>query len=391
MKGNRFAIASILLLALTTTATAQTQVDLRRQSKSIDFSAAASTKPVQMGTVLPSVCDQGELFYKSDGAPGTNLYACAATNLWSPMTAVPAGVNGAQVASSGNVLTMPAGVCASANLTPYAAPATITVSGSDTGALYTGYDSSCNRLCYAGAGLTVSNYQTSGFSGNSCIAGAPPSTGFTQTGSAQVIAGALQTPSDTTPTVYVQSYAWNGPGPTAPSGYYQCLMDLCASRDGNGASGTFQGSVREYALVPKVDWFASRLTVSISNGDMSGCSGQGCVLSLGIADSDAPHTLLAQGNATITSGDTAATVTFSSPLALSAYHQYFVRMNTNSQAALVVSGGTEVPTLLNANQTRIGLCSTTVASPGTSQTLPATCGAFTRSGAGATIPLLVIE
>ena len=265
------------------------------------------------------------------------------------------------------------------------------MSGSDTGALYVGYDSSCNRLCYAGAGLTVSSYQTSGFNGNSCIVGAPPSTGFTQTGSAQVIAGVLQTPADTTPTVYVQSYAWNGPGPTAPTGYYECLLDRCESRDGNGASGAFQGSVREFAVVPKVNWFATKVTVSVSSGDLSGCSGQGCVLSLGISDSDTAHTLLAQGNANIAAGNTTATVTFATPLALTAFHEYFVRMNTNSQATLVVSGGAEVPTLLNANQVRIGLCSTTVASPGTSQTLPATCGAFTRASAGTTVPLLVIE
>ena len=72
-----------------------------------------------MGTVLPSVCDAGELFYKSDAAPGTNLYACVATNLWAPMTSIPAGVNGALVSSSGNVLTLPAGVCAAGNMIPY--------------------------------------------------------------------------------------------------------------------------------------------------------------------------------------------------------------------------------------------------------------------------------
>ena len=60
----------------------QTQVDLRTQSKSIDFSGAASTRPFKSGTVLPSVCNVGEMFYKTDATSGSNVYGCTATNLW---------------------------------------------------------------------------------------------------------------------------------------------------------------------------------------------------------------------------------------------------------------------------------------------------------------------
>ena len=55
---------------------AQTQVDLRTQSKVVDFQAAAFTKPFKSGTVLPLTCTQGEMFFLTSAAPGTNVYGC---------------------------------------------------------------------------------------------------------------------------------------------------------------------------------------------------------------------------------------------------------------------------------------------------------------------------
>jgi len=60
----------------------QTMVDLRTQSKSVDFSATNFTKPFKIGTVLPSICSTGEFFYKSDAPAGANVYGCTATNAW---------------------------------------------------------------------------------------------------------------------------------------------------------------------------------------------------------------------------------------------------------------------------------------------------------------------
>jgi hypothetical protein len=61
---------------------AQTQVDLRTQSKSVDFQTASFTKPLKTGTSLPSVCTQAELFYLSTAATGANIYACVSANTW---------------------------------------------------------------------------------------------------------------------------------------------------------------------------------------------------------------------------------------------------------------------------------------------------------------------
>src|ERR1022692_535268 len=61
---------------------AQTQVDLRTQSKGVDFTAAPSTKPFKTGGVLPSTCAQGEMFFLTAAVAGANMYGCAATNTW---------------------------------------------------------------------------------------------------------------------------------------------------------------------------------------------------------------------------------------------------------------------------------------------------------------------
>jgi hypothetical protein len=54
----------------------QTQVDLRTQSKDVDFQAATFTKPFKSGAALPVTCTQSELFFLTSAPPGTNVYGC---------------------------------------------------------------------------------------------------------------------------------------------------------------------------------------------------------------------------------------------------------------------------------------------------------------------------
>lgn len=61
---------------------AQTQLDLRSQSKQVDFSLAPSTRPAKTGTSLPAVCSVGELFFRTNATPGQNLFGCTAANTW---------------------------------------------------------------------------------------------------------------------------------------------------------------------------------------------------------------------------------------------------------------------------------------------------------------------
>jgi hypothetical protein len=74
------AVALAAILAIE--ATAQTRVDLRTQTKSVDFSGATSTKPSQTGAVLPSSCAVGQTFLNTSAQPGQNLYICTAANVW---------------------------------------------------------------------------------------------------------------------------------------------------------------------------------------------------------------------------------------------------------------------------------------------------------------------
>lgn len=72
----------ILIILGLPLAFSQTRVDLRTQSKSVDFTGAALTKPVRVGSVLPSTCQPGEFFYNLTAVSGQNLYACASSGLW---------------------------------------------------------------------------------------------------------------------------------------------------------------------------------------------------------------------------------------------------------------------------------------------------------------------
>jgi hypothetical protein len=62
---------------------AQTRVDLRTQTKSVDFSGAVSTKPSQTGAAVPATCTLGQTFLNTSAQPGQNLYICTAANVWS--------------------------------------------------------------------------------------------------------------------------------------------------------------------------------------------------------------------------------------------------------------------------------------------------------------------
>ena len=95
MKFYRLALGCVLASA----AMGQTKIDLRTQTKSVDFSGANSTKPSKTGTALPPSCDVGETFLKTDAVPGQNFYACTATNVWTVQGGGSGGGTGGAVGS----------------------------------------------------------------------------------------------------------------------------------------------------------------------------------------------------------------------------------------------------------------------------------------------------
>lgn len=67
--------------------TQTTSINLSTQSHNADFSTFPFTRPVSVGTSLPSTCQVGQLFFVSTAVPGANLLGCTAANTWTVLSA----------------------------------------------------------------------------------------------------------------------------------------------------------------------------------------------------------------------------------------------------------------------------------------------------------------
>ncbi len=72
----------------------QTQINLPREARNVDFSAAAETRPEKTGSTLPGTCNPGDLFFKTNATAGANLYGCTSTNQWSVLSGSGGGGGG---------------------------------------------------------------------------------------------------------------------------------------------------------------------------------------------------------------------------------------------------------------------------------------------------------
>jgi hypothetical protein len=72
----------LLWAVFTAAVEGQTLIDLRTQTKSVDFSSAGSTKPMRTGNTLPATCAPGELFFLTSGPAGSSVYGCNPANIW---------------------------------------------------------------------------------------------------------------------------------------------------------------------------------------------------------------------------------------------------------------------------------------------------------------------
>ncbi len=68
----------------------QVRIDLRTQSKSVDFGGAARTRPFQTGEVLPSACQEGDVYYLTTAPEGQNVHLCQAAGQWVKVAAAAA-------------------------------------------------------------------------------------------------------------------------------------------------------------------------------------------------------------------------------------------------------------------------------------------------------------
>jgi hypothetical protein len=94
-----FKPSTALAVATIAMCQAQTRVDLRTQSKSIDFSSASSTKPSQTGSSLPATCSGGQTFLNTTAQPGQNWYVCTAANVWTVQGGIGTGTYSTNFAS----------------------------------------------------------------------------------------------------------------------------------------------------------------------------------------------------------------------------------------------------------------------------------------------------
>ncbi len=82
MNNCKVSIYLLLGAAFIATGEGQTLIDLRTQTKSVDFSTAGSTKPIKTGSNLPAACTPGELFFLTSAPAGSNVYGCNPANVW---------------------------------------------------------------------------------------------------------------------------------------------------------------------------------------------------------------------------------------------------------------------------------------------------------------------
>jgi hypothetical protein len=157
-----------------------TQLDLRMQSRDVDFSGSSATKPFKSGTGLPSSCGQGEMYYRLDATAGMNVYGCTSSNSWTLEQGPPAASMASQLgdfavaATSTTTLAIGTGCSASTPCTvrfgalvySFASGATATISAgsglafiyvSSAGALTVGNNvtASCSSGCVTQSGVTA--------------------------------------------------------------------------------------------------------------------------------------------------------------------------------------------------------------------------------------------
>lgn len=95
----------------------QTQIDLQAQSRNVDFSTAATTRPMKSGTALPGTCSVGEMFFLTNAAAGANLYGCGAANAWTLESSGSGGGGGSTVQNASQLADLGASINSQTTLT----------------------------------------------------------------------------------------------------------------------------------------------------------------------------------------------------------------------------------------------------------------------------------
>jgi hypothetical protein len=103
-----------------------TTINLSTQGRNADFSNLPITRPVTVGTTLPTTCLVGQLFFNSAASAGQNLFACTSVNTWTQLAGGGGGAN-PQVSLSNTSATF-----AAQTITIKSSPQIITLTDSGT-------------------------------------------------------------------------------------------------------------------------------------------------------------------------------------------------------------------------------------------------------------------
>jgi hypothetical protein len=82
----------------------QTQVELRTQTRNVDFTAASFTRPIKTGTSLPGTCSVGDMFFQTSAPSGANVYGCVNMNTWALQSGGGSGGGALAIESSGTLV-----------------------------------------------------------------------------------------------------------------------------------------------------------------------------------------------------------------------------------------------------------------------------------------------
>ncbi len=160
--------------AVAQTATNPTTLNLQTQSRNPDFSGFPFTRPITVGTALPSSCQVGQLYFNSGAPAGSNLYACTSANVWSLESATASTASGtsgvtmasqlgdfAATLSNGTITigancsgTTPCNVRIGSAVYRFTNPATVIPSGSASGMIFAYIDGSGNLAVGGNPALT---------------------------------------------------------------------------------------------------------------------------------------------------------------------------------------------------------------------------------------------
>lgn len=411
--------AFFLALWITSTLTelsAQTQLDLRTQSKSVDFSGALSTKPFQTGGVLPPTCGVGQMFFVTTAPGGQNTFGCTAPNVWtlesgiSPTLVKSAGV---PVGSRGSLdLSTGSGVLWSISDTGQEVAVQVmldtslaqTKSAQQSGAalLCASPDGSASSASSYSCSMmpTVTGYSTgmvvnwrpdiNGSGGATTLnidsLGARPvkkADGVADPVAGDIAAGQLYS-------VWYDGTAFRLPGGTAAvrssmkaGGYYFPF----GSPTDNGSTGFYSAEVvKMHMFVPAKDMTLGTLSYYVNSA--SGCaSATPCGVVFGIYD--LAGNLLTQ-QAGVVTGTGAATLSFNMPVTLSEGTPYYLAWSSDSPTVFLQSadsGSWLFWQLLNLGSTvRTGTAANAATGTGLTLALPAVSGQLTAQGGGFALP-----